>query len=308
MSRLLVTESVKHVNFVTRELPTDQSLEGLVVARLIQSLPSDWRVKVFVIRSPLLSNPIVPALPEVEMIVISEPQYKWDSFLLKALRYPLEKLATSESLSISRRILTDTSESDYIFVFSTSPVLNFVSRQFEAAHSHKGQSQELRVPSEYEGGIELKVFTNQSGSIPKPQWESLFDNTNEKRLSREAFMTEVSRVFGFSASLNRKHQFTSDVTIEINDLGSRNKLARWDISSQNITKSEIFVLSSKLASIIRPIIVVRKIAQFITQNLMKGLNLVFKIGYAVLIFLFNALGVFRKAICRKRKVISTLSN
>jgi hypothetical protein len=112
-------------------------------------------------------------------------------------------------------------------------------------------------------------------------------------------MTEVSRVFGFSASLTRKYLFTSDVTIEINDLGSRNKVARWDISSQKLNKSEIFVLSSKLASIVRPIIVVRKIAQFFTQNLMKGLNLVFKIGYAVLIFLFNALGVVRKTISRK---------
>ena len=296
-----MTESVKHVNFVTRELPTDQSFEGLVVARIIQSLPSDWGVKVFVIRSPLLSKPLVPALPEVEMIVISEPQYKWDSFLLKALRYPLEKLATSESLLISRRILTDTSKSNYVFVFSTSPVLQFVSREFEAAHLFEGQRQDLRASSEYEGGIELKVFTNQSESIPKPQWESLFDKTNEKQHSLQAFMTEVSRVFGFSASLTRKYQSTSDIIIATIDVGSRNKLAKWNISSQNITKSEIFVLSSNLASIVSPIIVMRKVAQFFTQNLMKGLNLVFKIGYALLIFLFNVLRIVRKTISAKRE-------
>jgi hypothetical protein len=294
-----VTELVKHFNFVTREFPTDKGFEGLVVSRIIESLPADWRVKVFVIRSQLLSSPLFPALPEVEIILISEPQYKWDNFLLRALRYPLEKLAVSESLLISKRILTNTSASNYMFVFSTSPVLKFVSREFEVAHLSKEQHQDLRASIEHEGEIKLQLFTDLGENITEPQLKGLLEKANDKCFSREVFMTEVSKVFGFSSLLTRKYQITSGVTSEKIDTVSKNKIVNWSVSSQRTTKSDIFILSSKLAFILSPIRVMTEIAQFLSQNLTKGFNGVFKIGYATLKFVFNSLSIVRRTISRK---------
>ena len=293
-----MSELVKQVSFVTREFPIDQSFEGLVLSRIIESLPSEWVVKVYVIRSRLLSTPIVSELPEVEITLISEPQDKWDNSLLRALRYPLEKLAASESLAISNRLLINTSASNYTFVFHTSPVLEFVSRELEAAPLSKGQRQGSRASIKEE--LELQVFTDHREPITTPEWEGLFQKAKDIHFSREVFMTEVSKVFGFSSSLKRKYQAASVVTIETIDKGSKNKIVNWSSSTQRMSKSDIFILSSKLSSVIKPIRVMKKISHFFSQSLSKGLNGVFKIGYSALKFVFNLLSIARVAISRRR--------
>lgn len=292
--------SPKHVTFVTRELPSNQSVEGLVVARIIESLPLDWKVKVFVIRSRLLLTQAFPALPEVEVIHISEPQYEWDNFLLRTFRCPLEKLATKESIQISKRILTDSSRSEFVLVFSTSPVLNLVLGELEATSSNEKQCASLGVSNEDEKEINLKVFTEQSGNIPENEWRRLFENANCNHFSHETLGTLASNVFSFNPLMKRKHQSRSDVITDKIGTKSRNRLVDWDSSIQTITESGNLILSSRLAYVLSPMRIQRTIAQFFSPVVMKALNEVFKFGFASLKSFFHALSIVRKAISTNR--------
>lgn len=295
-----MAESIKQVTFVTRELPTDQSVEGLAVARIIESLPLEWKAKVFVIRSWLLLSPAFPALPGVETIVMSEPQYKWDNFFLKALRYPLEKLATKETLQISKRILTDSSKSEFFVVFSNSPALKSVFRELASTNSDKKRFGEFNVSGVQEGGISLQVFREEGGNWYEHQSLALSDKVYGDHFSHEALAMEASEAFGFSASKIRKHESKTDVTINIIDTASANKIGHWGLPSQVITKSGIIILSSKLAFIFSPISVLRKIHQSVSPNLIKALNAVFKFGYALLKSFFYALRVVIKTVSSRR--------
>jgi hypothetical protein len=295
-----VAESIKQVTFVTRELPTDQSVEGLVVARIIESLPLEWKVKVFVIRSWLLLSPAFPALPEVETIVISEPQYKWDNFFLRALRYPLEKLATKETLQISKRILTDSSKSEFFVVFSTGPALKSFFRALASTNLDKKRFEEFNVSGAQEGEISFQVFREQGGNWSEHQSLALSDKVNGNYFSLEALDMEASEVFDFNASRIRKHASKTDATIKIVDTASANKIGHWGLPSQLITTSGILVLSSKLALILNPISILRKIHQSVSPNLIKALNAVFKFAYALLKSIFHALRIVRKTVSSRR--------
>jgi hypothetical protein len=264
------------------------------VARIIELLPSDWKVKVFVISSRLLSIPSIHALPEVEIFLISEPKYKWKIFLLRKVKYPLGKLARKESLRISKRIASNTSASEFVLVFSTTPVLEFVSRVFEADCSTDYRRRNLWASIELEGQILFQNFSGQNSQFPRPHRLALFERADSNYLSSEDIVMEVSDLFGFSKSLTRKNECDADVYIEKADTDSKNQIVNWGAPRLKTSESGIYIPRPKISFTLSPISIVGKINKFLSLNLIQVLNAVFKFGYAISKSLIRVLSIIRK--------------
>lgn len=289
-------ESPKSVSFVTQEYPTGQSPEAIIVKRITDSLPAAWKVKVFVISSGPCSTPSAPALPNVELTLFSEPQCRWDSFLLRAFRYPLERLAKSESQKISHRILTETNSSDFIFVLSRSHMLDFVSRELEAAHLGKKQILNLIVSSQRGMQVHAQLLVNKNENTFHPQWEKVLERANIKDFCPREFGGEVSEMFDFDPALTKNIAFSSGLPVRTEGSHTRNKIIDWSGPSQQIIKSGIVVLSSQISLVLSPIRVTKEFAQFLASKLSLGLFRLLKFGYAVLTSIFRVLSTLRKKI------------
>lgn len=288
--------SYKQVVFVTPDVPTEHSVDGLAIARLIESLPLDWKVKTLVVRSQMLSIPNIPKLSGVETILIPEPQLDWDSFVLRVARLPLKKLARVESIKIAQKILNYVHTSDYTFVFPSSPVLTLISSELQAIYSGNKHGENLGPTFESGGELRMQVLLNEHNNSPETKWRSLFEDAKGINYHHRTFMTDVSRAFDFDPLLNRKYESSGQELIETKDATSKNRIVNWSSASQPILESGIVILSPGLAFCLRPSRIVRKAVEFFTSRLATALYRLLKIGYAVSKILFKVLSAVRKEV------------
>lgn len=286
----------KQVLFVTPEPPTGHSAEGRVIARITESLPLDWNVKVLVVRSRTLSIPKIPKLYKVETILIPEPQLNWDTFWLRVARIPLEKLAQIDLRKIAQRTLSHVPDSDYIFIFTASPALKLASRKLEAVYSGNKNRKNFEISLEFREEIRVQVFLNLPINVPETKWQFLFENAKGNHFNQGTFRTNVSKTFNFNSLLNRKYEFSGQNQIETIQSTSKNRLVNWSSSSQPILESRIVLLSATLAFFLGPSDIVRKAVELVTSSLTKALYRLLRIGYAASKLLFSALSAARKGI------------
>ncbi len=288
--------SSKQVVFVTPDIPTEQSVDGLAIARLIGSLPLDWKVKALVVRSKMPSIPNIPKLSGVEIILIPEPQLNWDAFVLRVATLPLEKLARVESREIAQKILSYVHTSDYTFVFPNSPVLKLISRELEAIYSGNKHGENLGLSLESGGELSIQVLQNQPSNSSQTKWRSLFENAKGNNFYHRTFMTDVSRAFDFDPLLNRKYESSGQALIETKEATSKNRIVNWSSPSQPILESGIVIISPIIAFFLRPRRIIRKAVEFAAASLAKALYKMLKIGYAVSKLLFKVLSAVRKKV------------
>ncbi len=289
-------KSSKQIVFVTPEIPSEHSVDGLAIVRLIESLPLDWKVKTLVVRSQMLSIPTIAKPSGVEIILIPEPQLNWDSLVLRVARLPLEKLARVESMKIAQKILNYVHTSDYTFVFPSSPVLKLISRELEAIYSGNKHGEELGLSPESGGELRMQILLHEHSNSPETKWRSLFENAKGINFHHRTFMTDVSRAFDFDPLLNRKYESSGQVLIETKEATSKNRIVNWSSASQPILESGIFILSPRIASCLRPSRIIRKAVEFVTSRLATALYRLLRIGYAVAKLLFKVLSAVRKKV------------
>ncbi len=286
----------RQVLFVTPEPPTRHSVEGRVIARITESLPLDWNVKVLVVRSRTLSIPKIPKLYNVEIILIPEPQLHWDTFWLRVARIPLEKLAQIDLRRIAQRIMCYVPDSDYIFIFTASPALKLASRKLEAVYSGNKSRENFEIRLEFREEIRVLVFQNPPINGPEAKWQFLFENAKGNHFNEGTFRTNVSKTFNFDSLLNRKYESSGQNQIGTIQSASKNRLINWSSPSQPILESGIVLLTPTIAYLLRPSGFVRKAVELFTSSLTKALYRLFRIGYSASKLLFSAVSAARKRI------------
>lgn len=291
--------STKKIVFVSPELPTDHSVEGLAIARITRSLPLDWEVKALVVRSQMFSIPKIPKLPGVEIILIPEPQLNWDAFVLRIARLPLEKVAQVELGGLSKSILSYVQTSDYTFVFPSSPVVRRILRELQAGYWENKYWDNLGINLESGGELNIQVLQKQPSNSLETKWRLLFENAKSNDLHHRTFMADVSKAFDFDPLLNRKYESSGQELIETNRATSKNRIVNWSSHSQPIIETGIVILSRRRAFSLRPSRIILKAVKSVITILAKVLYRLLRIGYAVSKLLFKVLSSVRKKSLKK---------